>query len=77
MKTEDSIEHLKKSFAKSFSHATLTITTRTVKGKKHYYLKTVGAYKVDSGRLLELYFDPLERYREDWPTLTYHYRTPA
>lgn len=74
MKPEESIADLKKEFAKRFSHATLTITIRIVKGKKCYYFKTVGAYKVDSGRLLECYFDPLDRYREDYNTLTYYYR---
>jgi len=75
MNMEEHIAHLKKTFAERFSHATLTITHRTVKGKKRYYFKTVGAYKVDSGRLIECYFETAYRYREDLPTLTYHYRT--
>lgn len=75
MTTEDSIVHLKESFAENFSHATLTVTSRTYNGKKRYYFKTVGAYKVDSGRLIECYFETIYRYRQDLPTLTYHYRT--
>ena len=75
MNMEEHIAHLKKTFAERFSHATLTITSRTVKGKKRYYFKTVGCYKVDSGRLIECYFETAYRYREDLPTLTYHYRT--
>ena len=75
MNIEEDIEHLKKTFAERFSHATLTITSRKVNGKTRYYFKTVGAYKVESGRLIECYFETAYRYREDLKTLTYHYKT--
>jgi len=75
MDDEENISHLREKFAESFPYATLTITSRTVNGKKRYYFKTVGAYKVDSGRFIECYFEDLERYKQDLPTLTYHYKT--
>ncbi len=75
MNTEDSIAHLKMMFAERFAYATLTITHRKVKGKTQYYFKTVGAYKVDSGRFIQCYFETAYRYKEDFLTLTYHYRT--
>lgn len=75
MNMEEEISHLKKTFAEKYSHATLKITCRKVKGKTRYYFKTVGAYKVESGRLIQCYFETAERYKEDLPTLTYHYKT--
>lgn len=75
MNNEESIAFLKEDFSKRFSHATLTVTHRKVKGKTRYYFKTVGAYKVESGRLIECHFETAYRYREDYSTLTYHYRT--
>ncbi len=75
MDNAELIEHLKKVFAERFPYATLTVTHRKVKGKTRYYFKTVGAYKVDSGRLIECYFETAYRYREDYSTLTYHYKT--
>lgn len=75
MTNKELIEDLKKVFAERFSHATLTVTHRKVKGKTRYYFKTVGVYKVESGRLIECYFPTVYRYKEDYSTLTYHYRT--
>lgn len=76
MDIEGDIEHLKKTFAERFPHATLTVTRRKVKGETRYYFKTKGCHKVESGRLIECCFHmPLHRYREDLPTLTYHYKT--
>ena len=75
MNYEELITHLKKTFVERFPYATLSVSNRTVKGKKRYYFKTVGAYKVESGRLIECHFETAYRYKEDYSTLTYHYRT--
>jgi hypothetical protein len=76
MSVEEDIVYLKKVFADRFPYATLTVTKRTVKGKLRYYFKTKGAYKVDSGRLIECCIDlPIHRYKQDLSTLTYHYKT--
>lgn len=75
MNREEDICYLKKIFAERFSYATLTVTTRKVKGKTKMYFKTVGAYKVESGRLIECVFPTAYRYKENYSTLTYHYRT--
>lgn len=71
----EDISYLKEKFAERFPYAKLTVTRRTVKGKTCYYFKTVGAYKVESGRFIQLVFENAERYREDLSTLTYHYKT--
>jgi len=75
MDIEEATAYLHKEFARRFSHATLTITSRTIKGKKRYYFKTVGAYKVESGNLIQCIFETAYRYKEDYSTLTYHYKT--
>lgn len=75
MSVEEDIAYLKKIFAERFPYATLTITNRTVKGKKRYYFKTKGVYKVDSGRLIECFFESAYRYKQDLLTLTYYYKT--
>lgn len=75
MDVEKEIVHLKETFAKRFPYATLTITSRKIKGKTRLYFKTVGAYKIDSGNLIECYFETAYRYKQDWPNLTYYYKT--
>ena len=75
MDIKETTAYLHKEFARRFPHATLTITSRTIKGKKRYYFKTVGVYKVESGSLIELFFETAYRYKQDLPTLTYHYKT--
>lgn len=74
MKHKETIRDLKKMFAEQFSYAELIIHTRKAKGKTFIYFKTIGAYKVDSHRLIEHYFDDVERVSEDLKTLTYKYR---
>jgi hypothetical protein len=66
---------LKDGFAERFPYAKLTITRRNINGKTRYYFKTKGAYKVESGHFIELYFETAYRYKEDLSTLTYHYKT--
>jgi len=75
MSVEEDIGYLKKVFAERFPYATLTVTSRPVKGKMRYYFKTKGAYKVDSGRLIECFFETAYRYKQDLSTLIYHYKT--
>ena len=74
MKREEDICFLKQTFAERFSYATLTITTRKVKGTTFIYLKTVGCYKVDSRRLIECIIGDVEGVSEDLNTLTYKYK---
>ena len=74
MNYEETVCRLKEEFARRFSHAEITISSRMVNGKKRVYVKTVGAYKVESGRLIECHFEDIERVYEDYNTLTYKYR---
>jgi len=74
MSYEEDVSGLEKVFAERFSHAQITITSRMVKGKKRVYVKTVGAYKVSSGRLIECFFNDIERVSGDYSTLTYKYK---
>lgn len=74
MTYEDTVRHLEAEFMRRFSHAEITVTSRTIKGKKFVYVKTVGMYKVESGRLIECFFENIERVYEDYSTLTYKYK---
>jgi len=75
MNDTELIDHLKERFDERYPYATLTVTSRKIKGKVQHYFKTENAYKVESGRLIQCYFLTAYRYKEDFPTLTYHYRT--
>jgi hypothetical protein len=74
MSYEDEVRDLKAEFAKRYPHATIKVTSRTIKGKKFVYIKTVGMYKVESGRTIECFFEDIERVYEDYSTLTYKYK---
>jgi len=75
MNEEETIRYLKEIWARKYPYATLTVTHRTVKGKKRLYFKTKGAYKIESGRLIESLFPTVYRYKDDYINLTYHYKT--
>lgn len=74
MSYEENVSGLEKEFARRFSHAQIIITSRTIKGTKRIYIKTVGAYKVESGRLVEIFFPSVYRWYGDYSTLTYKYK---
>ena len=76
MKQSDNIAHLKQIFSERYPYAELKITRRNYKGKKHLYFTTIGCYKVESGRLISLYFPKIELIRSDYEKLTYVYRNP-
>lgn len=74
MKQEDKLSILKEQFAESYPYAKLRVTRRKYKGKKRLYFTTIGCYKVESGRLISLYFPKIELIRNDYANLTYTYR---
>lgn len=74
MNTADKLARLKEDFTERYPYAQLKITRRNYKGKKRLYFTTVGCYKVESGRLISLYFPRIELIRADYIKLTYVYR---
>lgn len=74
MKTEEKLSHLQEVFAERYPYAKLIIARRKYKGRKHLYFTTVGCYRVESGRLISLYFPRIKLIREDYTNLTYVYR---
>ncbi len=70
MDFEDPIGTLKKVFAERYPYATLKVVRRN--GKLYFY--TTGAYKVDSGRLISIFFPNIVMIRSDYATLKYTYR---
>lgn len=70
MNFEDPIGMLKKTFADRFPWATLKIVRRN--GKLYFY--TYGCYKVDSGRLISIFFPNIVMIRGDFANLKYSYR---
>ena len=77
MSYEETVRYLESEFMRRFPHATIKVTSRTLKGKKYVYIKTVGMYKVESGRMIECFFENIERVYEDYSTLTYKYKGDA
>lgn len=74
MSYEEDVGRLEQEFALRFFRAQITIRSRTIKGTKRIYVTTVGAYKVESGRLIELFFPSVYLYSSDYSTLTYKYK---
>ena len=74
MSYEETVRHLETEFVRRFPHATISVASRTLKGKKYVYVKTVGMYKIESGRLIECFFENIERVHDDYGTLTYKYK---
>ena len=74
--TDTKLERLKEDFAKQYPYGKLIIQRRKYNGRRHLYFKTVGCYKVESGRLISLYFPRIELISADYAKLTYVYRNP-
>ena len=74
MNEQDAICALKKRWADVYSYANLKFTHRKCKGVSKLYITTKGCYKVESGRLISLYFHTIDLIKSDYNTLTYTYR---
>jgi hypothetical protein len=74
MKPTDKLTRLKEEFNQQYPYAELKIQRRKYNGRKHLYFTTIGCYKVESGRLISLYFPRIQLIRSDYAKLTYVYR---
>ena len=74
MNEEDLILELKERWKVEYFYADLKFFHRKYRGERTLYITTKGAYKVESGRLISLYFPTTTRIKGDYGTLTYTYR---
>ena len=74
--TDTKLERLKEEFAKQYPYGELKVQRRKYNGRRHLYFTTIGCYKVESGRLISLYFPRIAMIRGDYAKLTYVYRNP-
>ena len=74
MNEQDAIRELEKRWAVVYWYANLKFTHRKHEGVSKLYITTKGCYKVESGRLISLYFHSVDLIKSDYNTLTYTYR---